>query len=142
MKIMRRLATLIGLTLAVIVGASIPAYALFSDSVSLPGTSITTVTVARPTSVSVSITRCHPVKGTNVTVTWVGSGTKGVTGYRVMAHLGNGQSIVMGETAAGTTTFDGNLSVSSMDAQPRLSVIALTSYGWTAQSAKTGIIAC
>src|SRR3954447_5050865 len=53
MTIARRIAVLIGLTVAVIVGASLPASAAFAGSVTVP-TTITAMTVAAPATVTVS----------------------------------------------------------------------------------------
>ena len=50
----RRVLTVLGLMLAVIVGASLPASAGFADSVAVPTTTIATGTVAAPASLTVS----------------------------------------------------------------------------------------
>jgi hypothetical protein len=78
MNTVRRGLLLVPLTVAVILGASVPAWAAFSDPVTA-SPAIGTIAVTAPSTV----------------------------GY-----------------------------------QPRLSVSTLTSYGWTAESARTGVISC
>jgi len=139
----KRLATLIGLTVAVVLGASVPASALYADSVSLPDAGVATMTVLPPRSVDVTVTRCHPVWGVDATVTWSSSlTTRGVTGYRVMGYLNTGSAFVVTETNASTTTVTINVPRDYMNYQPRISVVTLTSYGWTAESAKSSVLAC
>ena len=82
-------------------------------------------------------------KNTNVTVTasWPASGTRGVSGYRVNAYLG-GTVYPMIQTSAGTLSTSQTVDADNLAYQPRLSVTTLTSYGWTAESGKTGVITC
>ena len=82
-------------------------------------------------------------KNTNVTVTasWPASGTRGVSGYRVNAYLG-GTVYPMTQTSAGTLSTSQTVDADNLAYQPRLSVTTLTSYGWTAESGKTGVITC
>ena len=66
----------------------------------------------------------------------------GVSGYRVTAHLANGTSSVVAQTsAAGDEIFPG-VNPAYLSQQPRYSITTLTSYGWTAASAKTGVLSC
>jgi hypothetical protein len=77
------------------------------------------------------------------TLTWPASTTaRGVTGYRVIAHLNDGSSYAMGETNAATRTMSGTVDRGYLGYQPTLSVVTLTSYGWTAESAPTAVLTC
>ena len=137
----RRTLLLAGTLLAVMVGPASPPPPA-SPTRRRSAHPVATVAVAPPTSVTVSALSCDPLLGANFTVTWARSDTAKVTGYRVQVQLGNGKPVVLGQTAAGTTTFDGNLSDASMNQQPRVTVVTLTGYSWTANSARTEILTC
>ena len=154
----RRILTLIGLTVAVLIGAIVPASATFSEDVAV-ATAITTGTVAAPASMTVNdwcqtvpTTTVNPLTGVSTTtytylyhatVSWPASTTaRGVTGYRVIAHFSNGTSVVVAETPAATRSVNATVDQSYLALQPRLSVMTLTGYGWTAESAKTPVLAC
>jgi hypothetical protein len=140
MTITRRITVLIGLTVAVIVGASLPASAAFADSVTVP-TTVTTINVAAPSTVTVT-GNCQGWWYT-ATITWSASTTpRGVTGYRVLAYLNDGTVSVVGETNAATRSMSLSVDSSNLGYQPRVAIVTLTSYGWTAESAKTGVISC
>ena len=141
MNRIRRTAVLLGLTVLVIVGSSIPASATFSDSVSAPA-SMRTISVAAPTSVTNTVTRCHP-HYVDVTVSWPASTTqRGVSGYRVTAYLNDGTTAVVGQTAAATRSLSATVSSAYMSYQPRVTVTTLTSYGWSTESARSAVISC
>ncbi|WP_147252145.1 hypothetical protein [Blastococcus sp. TF02-09] len=157
MNRLRRSAVLLGLTAAVIVGSSIPASATFTDAVSTNTAVLQAGTVAAPAAVTVddycSTTSYSYWNGTstvtvtdywyNATVSWPASTTqRGVTGYRVMAHLNNGQSVVMGETGTTNRSVSARVDRGYLGYQPRVSVITLTSYGWTTESARTAVLTC
>ncbi|WP_164704488.1 hypothetical protein [Blastococcus litoris] len=154
----RRALVLVGLTVAVMIGAAIPASATFGDTVAV-ATGISTGTVAAPASVTVNDYCGQTANGgyynswgqwvttysywVDATVTWPASTTaRGVVGYRVMAHLNNGQSIVMAETGTTNRTANARVDRSYLNYQPRISVITLTSYGWTAETPRTAVLAC
>ena len=195
----RRMLTVVGLTGAVVTGATVPAWAAFSDSMTV-STTIATTTVAAPawlavndscttsTTVEKRTVRTDPttgvqtqtaysstttsaastsnVQGTttstaagpglyetttttttkntmlSVTASWPGSGSRGVNGYLVNAHLSDGSIFPMTQTAAGTLSTSQTVDADNLAYQPRLSVTTLTSYGWTAQSAVSGYISC
>lgn len=157
MNRIRRSAVLLGLTVSVIVGSSIPASATFTEAVRTDTATLRAATVAAPATVNVSdycsTTSYTYWNGTtnvtvtenwyNATVTWPASTTqRGVTGYRVMAHLNNGQSVVMGETGTANRTVSARVDRGYLAYQPRVSVITLTSYGWTAETARTAVLSC
>ena len=157
MNRIRRSAVLLGLTAAVIVGSSIPASATFTESVRTNTATLQALTVAAPAAVNVN-DYCSTTSYTywngwtnvtvtenwyNATVTWPASTTqRGVTGYRVMAHLNNGQSVVMGETGTTNRSVSARVERAYLNYQPRVSVITLTSYGWTKESARTAVLSC
>lgn len=197
----RRILILIGLTVAVIAGASLPASATYADTAAVPTTTIATGTVAAPASVSINDTctttttvvrrtvytnpgtgwqketaysstttsaaSTSNVQGTttttvagpgphekttttttrntdlSVTASWAASGSRGVNGYRVTAHLNDGSTYQVAQTipsvlTTGTTTVDADY----LSFQPRLSVTTLTNYGWTATTAQTPVLSC
>ena len=78
----------------------------------------------------------------SVSVSWPASGSRGVSGYLVMAHLSDGSAFPMAQTAAGTLFTSDTVDADNLVHQPRLSVTTLTGYGWTAQSALTGYVSC
>jgi hypothetical protein len=101
-----------------------------TSSVAGPGLNeVTTTTTTTNTDVSVS-------------VSWTASGSRGVNGYVVNAHLVDGTAYPMAQTAAGTLFTSATVDADNLVYQPRLSVTTLTTYGWTKQSALTGYISC
>jgi hypothetical protein len=100
-----------------------------SSTVAGPGAyETTTTTVTRNTNLHVSLS-------------WTASTSRGVTGYVVSAHLGVNGSVAPLLGTTGTTVSQ----VQDADAlvyQPSLLVTTQTSYGWTADSARTAVLAC
>lgn len=154
----RRVLILIGPTLAVLIGAAVPASASFAGVVTAT-TGITTGTVAAPASITVEDYCGRTANGGyydangqwvttyyywyDATVSWPATTTaRGVTGYRITAHLNNGQSVVMAETDATTRSINGRVDQGYLNYQPRISVSTLTSYGWTAETPRTAVLAC
>ena len=195
----RRLAVLALLTAGAVTGASLPASAAFSNSVTV-NTTVATIAVAAPATVTVNdtctttttvvkrtvytdpstgvqtqtaysstttyatsasnvqsstsstvagpgyneTTTTTTTKSTNVNVTasWPASASRGVNGYLVNAHLSDGTVYPMAQTAPGTLSTSASVDAGNLGYQPRLSVTTLTTYGWTARSALTGVITC
>ena len=142
MNAIRRTAVLLGLVAAVVVGTGIPASATFAaSSPAVAAAKVTTGSVTAPATVNVS--KSCTQYAINVTVTWTaGTATKGVTGYRVMAHPNNGSAVSMGETGPSTLTLSGQAPLSYLAMQPRLSVMTLTGTTWTASTAQTAVLSC
>jgi hypothetical protein len=146
----RRMITVVGLTVAVITAASGPAWAKYATSTALPTTTILTPTVAPPTQVeakAICTTTVDPLTGAATTtvqakVEWHRSTTVGISGYRVTAHLANGTSSVVAQTSASGDEIFPDVTPAYLSQQPRYSITTLTSYGWTAQSEKTGVVSC
>ena len=154
----RRILTLIGLAVTITVAGTLPASAEFSETVAV-ATATSTATVAAPASIAVSdwcqtvpTTTVDPLTGVSTTtysylyhatINWPASTTaRGVTGYRVIAHLNNGTSVVMAETPATTRTVSASVDQYYLQFQPQVTVMTLTSYGWTAESAKSPVLTC
>jgi hypothetical protein len=147
----RRALVLLGLILAATIGGGAPASATFTDSQLLGTTTVATGTVAPPVRVEVKNVTCtttvDPVTGAvtsstvNAMVEWGRSlNTPGITGYRVTAHLSNGSSYVMAQTNATTYEAYGSSSQANLAYSPRFTVTTLTSYGWTATSARSAVL--
>ena len=148
MNATRRILTLIGLTVAVIAGASLPASATYADTAAV-STAVTTATVAAPTQVE-AIATCtttyDPVTLTSTTsvslkVEWWRSTSRGVIGYVITAHPAAGPSYEFART--GDTDERSSLEKQALlNSKPRFTVTTLTSYGWTAVSAQTPVLSC
>ncbi|HLM05975.1 MAG TPA: hypothetical protein VK402_12405 [Blastococcus sp.] len=140
MTAIRRTLTLIVLTVAVIAGASLSAAASFSDSVTVT-TTVATGAVAAPASVTIT-DRCQGW-WYQFDVSWPASTTtRGVTGYRVVAYLNTGATYLVGQTDAATRTISMTVDQSNLSLQPRLAVTTLTTYGWSAETAKSAVLSC
>ena len=147
----RRTLVLIGLTLAVMVGAAIPASATFAESVSIAGPTVTTITVPAPINVEVKNVSCtstvDPATGTvtstvSAMIEWQRMATiRGADGFRVTGHYSDGTTFEMAKTGATTFEVVGSWKVDRA-LSPRISVTTLTSYGWTAQSTQIPLPTC
>lgn len=104
--------------------------------------SSTTRTVAGPGWNETTTTTTTKNTTLTVSASWPASASRGVNGYLVTAHLADGTSYPMAQTAAGTLSTSTTVDADNLAYQPRLSVSTLTSYGWTAQSTISGYISC
>ena len=156
MTAVRRILILIGLTVAVIAGASVSASATFAKSVTVP-TTIQTLTVAAPASVSTAGTKCVTYQTTwNYTtnswnyaselqakVSWPATTTtRGVTGYTVTALFADGTRYPIAVVPPTQLSLTGTFDASYATANIRVIVTTLTSYGWTKESAPSGVVRC
>ena len=142
MNAIRRVLILTGLTMAVVVSASVPASATFTNTSGVSHT-VSTGTVAAPAGLTVDVTYCHPVFVFDMTASWPASTTsRGVIGYRVSLHLNNGTSDVISETNAATRSISVRLERDYLQFDPTVSVTTLTSYGWTKQSVRSSVLSC
>jgi len=150
--------TLVVIALAVVTvlaTTALPAQAAFDDSAATTLTT-STLTVAAPAGVQAGA-RCwttnwsYTYNGTTTTgttttmratVSWTASQTRGVSGYAITAHFPDGTSYPITTVGANTTSVTQDVDGSYSDQGIRVSVTTLTSYGWTASSAKTGAIRC
>jgi hypothetical protein len=76
------------------------------------------------------------------TARWKGSSTRGVTGYQMTAFLNSGVAVPMDNAPANATSTDGQYDASVMNYGARLSMVTLTSYGWTAPGALSNVVTC
>ena len=117
--------------------------AAFSTNRALPSTSITTRTVDPVTNVAAVLSSCANKRWMNITVSWTGSPTDGVTGYLVDAHRNDGSTMTVAQTSAGTTSATTTVDKLSAGATTvTFTVITRTSYGWTAESSSSGPLTC
>jgi hypothetical protein len=142
MTAIRRILTVLLLTAAVITGASVPAWAAFGESIPIPiPTTIATDTVAAPSALTIT-SRCQGW-WYQFDLAWPASTTsRGVTGYRVIAYLNTGTTYQVAQTDAATRTVSMTVDQSNLSLQPRIAVITLTSYGWTAETPRSAVLSC
>jgi hypothetical protein len=145
----RRIAVLLSATAAVLFGAVLPADAQFSNSASVPTMAITSVDVLAPTNLSTAGTKCTTswngwtwVTTLNAKVSWTASPSRGVSGYVVTAVFSDGTKYPVAQVGATTTSLTGNYDASYASQNIRVTVTTLTSYGWTEESAQSGVIKC
>lgn len=101
------------------------------------------LTVAPPTNVQLRVVSCRG-RDVEFQVTWTGSATVGVSGYRLTAHFQDGSSSVLGQTGAGTraATVIGTVPNGSTVITLAVTIATLTTYAWTAQSQLSAWITC
>jgi hypothetical protein len=103
----------------------------------------TTETVAGPRPNETTTTTVTKNTDLRVTLNWVASPSRGVTGYTVSAHLGiNGSVAPLLTTTSSTTSVTQVQDADALSYQPSLLVTTRTSYGWTADSARTRVLSC
>ena len=124
-------------TLAMIFSATSPAGASLSAERTLQ-TTIATTTVAAPGNVSTAGSLCLLVF--TATISWTPSDSRGVTGYTVTAHFGDGTSSLVAQTDATTTSV--TRVYARINTVYAFTVTTHTGYGWTAESGKTPAIRC
>ena len=136
----RRVVTLLALCTAVLAGGVLPAHATFSHQASV-ATTVGTVTVAAPATVNTDRSWCN--NGVlQADISWSQSTSDQVSGYTVRAYYQSGASKAIGETNAATTTYSGVVPNHSQSKPTAISVTTKTSYGWTAESPRTAVLAC
>jgi hypothetical protein len=137
---MRRAAVLLLLVAGLVVGSSLPSWAVFSDSSSVQAT-VATATVAPPANLTAR-TRCTGSDAT-VTLTWGASTAPRVSGYRIRVHFGGGAYQDQTTVAATATTWTGTTPLIYVNNYTlTFTVWTLTQYGWTKESAPTARIVC
>jgi hypothetical protein len=149
MNRIRRTVVLLSATAAVLFGAILPADARYADNASVPTMTYGTIDVLPPGSVLFSNPWCKAVGSNNsarttagVDLAWTASPSRGVSGYRITAYFSGGPAVEMGRVGAGTTTFSGQYTADGLAGTVAFSVTTLTSYGWTEESAQSGVIKC
>jgi hypothetical protein len=148
MSIYRRVLSVIGLTVAVLIGSSVAASATFAESVALT-TTVGTATIAPPTQVeakAICTTTVDPVTlvsttTTTVKIEWWRSTSPRVTGYRVTAYPAGAPAYVLRTTGPTDEIYvDDNPSLHASGL--RISVTTLTGTTFTAESVKVPVTSC
>jgi hypothetical protein len=134
----RRGLILLGLTVAVIIGASVPASATYSEAVSVKPTIVTT-TVAAPANVVGKLTCGRPA---TMSATWALSSSPRVSGYVVSVYFSDGfvQTAQLGPTATSWTQTIDPYYVTAYSIKYTLTT--LTNYGWSKESPQTVAFQC
>jgi hypothetical protein len=134
----RRGLILLGLTVAVIIGAGVPASATYADAVAVQ-TTISTTTVAAPGSIVGKLTCGAP---STMSATWVKSTTARISGYRVSVYFSDGfvQTVELGSTATSWSSTIDPYYVTAYSIQ--YSVTTRTDYGWSKESPRTVAFQC
>ena len=147
---LRRAVLLLVVAVATVVGLTVsPAQASFSAKATLPTATIGTATVAAPTNLSTAGTKCvtrtdswgRTYTTLEARLSWRGSTTPKVTSYDVRAYA-SGWSYLVTTVDAPTTVVTGSYDSYYATQNIQVVVTARTSYGWTAESAKSGVIKC
>jgi hypothetical protein len=135
--LVRRIAVLLLLTAGLVVGASLPSWASFTEAVALPQMTVATANLEVPAPTA----RATCSGGTaSVTVNWTASTAPRVSGYKVRLWLGAAWQDVT--TVAGTT-WTGNTSTTYVNGYVMtFTVFTQTPYGWTAESDHSAQVFC
>jgi hypothetical protein len=134
----RRVAVLLLLTLALVLGAALPSWASFTETVALPQLTVSTPDLKVP-GIPTARATCSGSTAT-VTVNWNASTAPRVSGYKVRLWLGAAWQDV---TTVTGTTWTGNTSTTFVNGYVMtFSVFTQTPYGWTAESANTARVLC
>jgi hypothetical protein len=135
----RRGLILLGLTVTVIAGASIPASASYSSSTAVT-TTIGTTTVAAPGNFTGNLVCGHPTA--TMSASWALSSTPNVSGYLISVYFSDGfiQTVQLGPTVTtwSKAITDYNVTAYSIS----YTVTTQTSYGWTKESAHSATFQC
>ena len=134
----RRIPAVLALTLGVMIGASIPATASYSDSASVNPT-ITTATVLTPTNIVGNLTCGRPA---TMSMTWTKSTSTRISGYEVAVYFSDGfvQRVQLGSTATSWSATIDPYYVTAFSIQ--YSITTKTDYGWTKESPRTASFQC
>lgn len=133
MSALRRTAVLIGLTLAVIVGSSIPASATFTDSVTRSAVVVTSGVTA-PTNLDVSVT-CTATE-LHAKVTWTRSSSPRINGYVIAGTINNDPMVFRAEGNVSSYTYKIPRLGYAYSVPVAVTVTTDTEYRWTATSSK------
>jgi hypothetical protein len=134
----RRGLILLGLTVAVVIGASVPASATFAEAVAVK-TTISTTTVASPGNLVGKLTCGRPA---TMSATWSLSSTTRVSGYLVSVYFSDGfvQTVQLGPTATSWSSTIDPYYVTAYSIQ--YTVTTQTNYGWSKESPLTPVFQC
>jgi hypothetical protein len=140
----RRSAVMLVIAAATLVGViAAPAQAAFTDKTSTTTLTIGTATIAAPGDVAVQQTKCNEARTQYLTLSWDASTSRRVSGYLVTGFDRSGAKISTVQVASTTTSTTVTVDKQVHDAATlTYSVTTLTAYGWTAESAESGVITC
>jgi hypothetical protein len=152
MTSIRRAVVLLSVATAVLFGGMLPADAQYSNSAALPTMAITSLNVTAPASISTAGTKCTSTYDAttgvttttlNARISWSASTTpRGITGYLITAVFADGSKYPVAQVGATTTSLGGDYDAYYATQNIRVTVTTLTSYGWTKESAPSGVIKC
>jgi hypothetical protein len=78
----------------------------------------------------------------DATARWNRSSSRGVTGYRMTVFFADGTEYPMDDAAASATSMSDSYDADVVDLRARLSMVTLTSYGWTAAGTMSNVVTC
>ena len=148
MSTTHRVLSLIALTVAVLIGGSLPASATFSEKVTTVVT-VGTAAIAPPTQVEAKtlctttvdpLTLAPTTTATDIKIEWWESTSARATGYRVTVHPSGGPAYTLATTGKTDEIFVAPSSVRGEN--PRISVTTLTGTSFTTQSVLVGVTPC
>jgi hypothetical protein len=136
-----RLATVVGLTLALLATATVTAGATFSEKVSASSVQLDTATIAPVDGLEVKYVVCDRTT-VSAQVEWRTSTARSVTGYRVTAHMQNGQTELIAQVGPDVLEVPFTRDRTWLQSRPAFTVTVLTSYGWTSQTDRSAVLTC
>jgi hypothetical protein len=129
-------ATVIGLTAGT-------AQAAFDDRATMNTLTISTATVAAPTTVTAQQTTCNWNRTQSVQITWAASTSARVSGYTVTVSNTAGSTLATGQVGATARSVTVSFDRQSYDISTlTFSVTTVTDYGWTAVSPRKAALPC
>jgi hypothetical protein len=102
---------------------------------------VTTVTLAPVDGLELKYVVCE-LSTVSAQVEWLRSPAERVSGYRVTAHLQNGQTEVISQVGPDVFEVTFTRDLTWLQRRPAFTVTMLTSYGWTSQTVKTQVLSC
>ena len=137
----RRLVAIVGVAVAILLGTALTAGATFSEKASVPSVQVSTATLAPVDGLEVKFVVCD-LSTVSAQVEWRRSAARGVSGYRVTAHLQNGQTEVISQAGPDVLEVRFSRDLTWLQRRPAFTVTVLTSYGWTSQTARSAVLTC
>ena len=141
MPLLLRLVAVVGAVVARLLGLTVTAAATFSESVSAPSVQVSTATLQPVEGLEVKNVVCTTTTVT-AQVEWRRSLARGVSGYRVTAHLQNGSTELIAQVSPDVLEVVFSRDRTWLQRKPAFTVTLLTSYGWTSQTATSDVLTC
>jgi len=106
-------------------------------------TAVSPGTVEPPTNVAAVLGSCSNARWMSVTVSWTASPSRGVSGYLIVAFRNDGSVLLVAQAAATDTSVNTTVDkLASGSTTVTFTVTTQTTYGWTAESVRTGSLTC